>query len=139
MRNIFLEKSLAKCVGELVPDPFLKNENWAYLWTNYIKFFTVCFCCMPNWGLSKYIKTNLQTTCLYHILSFFKKQKEVWNQSPCLIFSIIFEEKYFSSYILLIDQVSSSDCLYIARYWALSVLFVNQFVMSWILKLTWSF
>ena len=47
---------------------------------------------MPSWGLSKYIKTKLQTTCFYLMWSFNKKQKEVWNQSPALIFCIIFEE-----------------------------------------------
>ena len=29
---IFLEKSYLKCGVELVPDPFLKNQNSAYLW-----------------------------------------------------------------------------------------------------------
>ena len=33
MRNIFLEKSKS-VVEKLVPDPFLKNHNWAYLWIN---------------------------------------------------------------------------------------------------------
>ena len=27
MRNIFLEKSNTKCGGELLPDPFLKDQN----------------------------------------------------------------------------------------------------------------
>ena len=30
---------------------------------------------MVSWGLSKYIETNLQTTCFHLILSFFKKIK----------------------------------------------------------------
>ena len=30
-------------------------------------------------GYREYTETKLQTTCLYLILSFFKKQKEVWN------------------------------------------------------------
>ena len=25
------------------PDPFLKSQNWAYLWINILKFYTVCF------------------------------------------------------------------------------------------------
>ena len=61
---------------------------------------------MPSWGLSKYIETKLQITCFYLILSFFKKRKGVWNLSLCLIICIIFREKYFSSYTLLIAQVS---------------------------------
>ena len=35
MRNIVLEKSYLKYNEELYPDPFLKKQNWAYLW---IKF-----------------------------------------------------------------------------------------------------
>ena len=29
------------------------------------KFYTVCFYCMPNWGLSKYIETKLRVICFY--------------------------------------------------------------------------
>ena len=31
MENIFLEKLYTKCGGELVPGPFIKNQNEAYL------------------------------------------------------------------------------------------------------------
>ena len=43
-----------------------------------------------------------------------------------------FEEKCFSSYILLTDQFSLPDCLYFFRYWSTCVLqlFVNQVVTS---------
>ena len=27
IRNIFVEKSYTKCAGEVVPDPYLKNQN----------------------------------------------------------------------------------------------------------------
>ena len=51
-------------------------------------------------------------------------------------FLYLFEEKYFSCNILLIDQVSLSGCSYFVRYWAICLLqlFVNQVVTSWILK-----
>ena len=41
---------------------------------------------------------------------------------------MIFEEKYFSCYILLPDQILLSGCLYFVRYWAIRVLqfFVNK-------------
>ena len=94
---------------KLVPDPFLKNENWAYLWINSLRFYTVCFYCMPSWALLKHVETKLQITLFYLILNFFKKLKEVWDR---LIFRIIFEENYFSCYILLIHQVSLSGYLY---------------------------
>ena len=31
MRNIFLKSHTQSVVEKLVPDPFLKNENWAYI------------------------------------------------------------------------------------------------------------
>ena len=47
----------------------------------------------------------------------------------------------FSRYILLIDQISLSDCFYFLRYWTIKVLqlFVNQAVPSQNLKLILSF
>ena len=61
---------------KLVSDPFQKNENWAYLWINSLKWYVVCFYCMASWGLSKNIETKLQTTCFHLILRwvFFKKR-----------------------------------------------------------------
>ena len=67
MKKNFLEKSYIKYGGILFPDPFLKNQNWAYLWINNPKFYTACFYCIPTWGLSEYIETKLQTTCFYLI------------------------------------------------------------------------
>ena len=84
MRNFFLEKSYIKCSGEPIPRPFFKKSELS----NSLKFYTVCIYYMPNWGLSKCIETKLHTTCNCLIQSFIKKQKEVWNQSSCLIFSM---------------------------------------------------
>ena len=52
-----------------------------------------------------------------------------------------FSRKMFFSYILLTDQVSLSDCLYISRYWTTSVLqlFFNQAITSKNLRLTFIF
>ena len=54
---------------------------------------------------------------------------------------MISEENCLSCYILLTDQISLPSYLYFVRYWAMCVLelFVNQVVMSQILKLTLSF
>ena len=49
MKNISLEKSCTDhAVDILFPRPFLKNQNWAYLSINILKFYTVCFNCMPS-------------------------------------------------------------------------------------------
>ena len=89
MRNIFLEKLYTKCVGETVPRSFLKNQNCAFLWINSLKFYTVCFCCMSSWGLSKDIDTiwtdlnsSVNTfkrllTVKISVKSFYSKVKEI--------------------------------------------------------------
>ena len=141
MRNIFLEKSCTKCDWETSPRLLSKNLKFNISLDNSLKCYTVYFYCMASWRLSKYIETKLQTSWFHLILSFFIKWKEVWNQYPYLIFHIIFEENYFSCYILLIDQISLPGCLYFVRYWTICVLqlFANQVVTSWILKLNLSF
>ena len=45
------------------------------------------------------------------ICSIFIFQKRVWDYFLHQILCMIFQEKYFSCYILLADQISLSDCL----------------------------
>ena len=126
-------------VEKLFPDTFLKNYNWAYLWISSLKFHTVCFYCVPSWGLLKYIESKLQTTWFYLISSVFWKTGLELASLPH--FCMIFEEKYFSCYILLTDQISLSGCINFVRYWTVRVLqlFFNQVVTPLILKLTLCF
>ena len=51
-----------------------------------------------------------------------------------------FEEKYFSRYSLLIDQISLFDCLYFVKYWAMCVfqVFVNSEINHIFLMKTFS-
>ena len=65
--TFFLKNHSQNVVEKLLQDPFLKNQNWAYLWINSFKFYKVWFCCMPSWGLYKDIEIKLQTTCFYLI------------------------------------------------------------------------
>ena len=53
----------------------------------------------------------LNLCCRPFPLSSFKSflKKEVWNWSPCLIFDMIFEQEYFSCYILLTNAFISLD------------------------------
>ena len=44
--NIFYENHTQNVVEKLFPDPFLKNQNCAYLWIISLKFNTTCFYCM---------------------------------------------------------------------------------------------
>ena len=101
MRNIFLEKSYIKRGGETIPKPFFlkkKNEDWAYLKMISLKFYKVCFDCMPSWGLSKYNEIKLPNTCFYLI------RKRSGTSFPA---NISF------CYIQLTDKISLSGCVYL--------------------------
>ena len=105
MRHIFLKKLHTKCGREANSRGFYKKSKLSIyldqmseiLWS----FFIVC----SSRGLPKYIKTKVLVICSYPILSFLKKQKEVWNLSLYLISCMIFEEKYFSCYIILFSFI----------------------------------
>ena len=73
MRNTILEKSYAKSGGETSPRRFSGKLKLTVSLLNNLNFYTVCFYCIPNWGLSKYIETKLQATTFYFILRIFKK------------------------------------------------------------------
>ena len=45
-------------VEKPLPDPFLENQNSAYLWINSLKLYTTCFYYMPIWGLFQHIETE---------------------------------------------------------------------------------
>ena len=117
-----LKNRTQNVLEKLVPDPFLKNKNWAYLWINSWKFYTVCFYCMPSWGLSKYIETRLQTIYFYLILSNFKKIKRCLELVSLPYFLHNFSRKIFlllysinwSSFIVwlpLICEILGNMCL----------------------------
>ena len=55
MRNIFLEKSS--------PNSFYKNQNWAYRWTNILKWYK--FCCYMSKSSSKCPSVQVLTSCFY--------------------------------------------------------------------------
>ena len=128
--NIFPERSYTKYSGgKTIARLFYKKSKLDVSLDQYSNSFNVLVClyCIPSCGLSKYIEAKLQTKFFYLVENFFKKQKEVWNQCPCLIFFMIFEWKCLSCYILLTAQISLCGCLYLVRYWAIYglQLFVN--------------
>ena len=91
---------------------------------------------MASWVLSKYIEIKLKTRLLSSHIRLIQNKRGL---KPVSLphFRTIFEEKCFSWYILLIDQISLSNCLFFVRFWAILVsqLFANQVVTSWIFKL----
>ena len=70
-----MKKHTQNAIEKLFPDPFLKDQNWVYLYISSVIFHTVGCYCMPSWGLSKYIEIKQQTVCLYLKQSLFKETK----------------------------------------------------------------
>ena len=70
--TFFLKNHSPNVVEKIIPDSFLNNQNWAYVWINILKFYIVCFYCMSSWELSKYIYSKLQASYFNFKLSFFK-------------------------------------------------------------------
>ena len=130
MRNIFPERSCKQRCGESILRLFPKNQNWAYLWINSLKYYTVLQYYKVLYlvivyqivGYRKILKVPWRSLVFTSEKTFLKNKKEVWNYSPCLIFCIFFKEKYFPCYILLTDQIPLIGCLYFMRYWAICVL-----------------
>ena len=66
---------------------------------------------------NKFIKFQTVVTELCSILIFYKR-----SQFLHYILCMVFQEKYFSCYILLTDKISLSDCLQFFRYWTIFIL-----------------
>ena len=115
-----LTKSNVKAFDlEIIFNIFRQSSNYHTIKTNRIKFKTI------------YLE-------IYSISIF---QKRVWEQFLYHIIFMIFQQKCFSCYVLMTNQISKSNCVYFLRYQAIYVLqlFVNHSVTSQILKLTLSF
>ena len=62
-------------------------------------------------------------TCFYVISSHFLKEGDSTSLLVLLpYFCMIFQEMYFSCYILIPDQISLSGSLYFLKYWVICVL-----------------
>ena len=110
MRNIFLEKSYTKCDRENTPVPFSKKSKLSISLDQYSKFLLFCLNCLPSC-----LKLSYRPFALTHI----KLGLELFSLP---IFCMIFKENFFCCYILLLDQVLMSGCLYFLRCWAICVL-----------------
>ena len=104
-------------VEKLVPDPFIKKQNWKNLWNNSLKCFKVFFIVCLSRGLPKYIKTNVLTTCFYLIYHAFLKNKKKSRTSFPTSFLHDFWRKIFLTlcYIawLLLLEILGNMCIVI--------------------------
>ena len=118
IRDVFLEKPYTKSGGKTIPRSFSKKSKWACLWINSLKFYTLWFCCILSWGLSKDIETKLQTK-----LAFTSYKSVLKNKKR--------SRTRFSCYIILTDHISLSACFYFVTNWAVCVLQFFLFPRLW--------
>ena len=97
-------------VEKLFPDLLPKNQNWTYLWFSSLKFCTICFYCIPSWGLSKYIETSSRPLAFTSYKAFLKVKKKSGTRLSASFPAWFFEESYFPCHIPLTDQISLSGC-----------------------------
>ena len=127
-RNIFLQKLWRKWGREISSRPLIfwksliwGKSKWSVAYFQYISI-----------ALNLPYNKNEHKTLGYWVkdmLSFSFSEKGLLLHH---ILCTIFQEKWFSWYMQLTDQILSSDCFYFSRYWAICALqfFVNQAVMS---------
>ena len=126
MKTIFLEKSYTEYGEQTFQTLFWKikiaRTSGLLVWSFILFVFTV-YQVEDYWNILKLLRYAADRLLLPHI-KIFKKIKtrtslELVSQPH---FCIIFEEKYFSCCILLIDQLSLPGCPYFARYGAICLL-----------------
>ena len=117
-------------VERLVPDPFPKNWNWAYLWINSLKIlYSLCLLYVQALDYQNISKLRCWPHAFTSYKTFLKHKNWSITNLPT-VFCMNFGEKFFSHYILLTDQISLSDCLYFF------VILGNMCITSQNLKLT---
>ena len=114
LRNIFLENHTQNVVEKLFPDPFLKNQNWANLCVNSLKFYSVCFYCMLSWGLSKYIEINCKPLTFTSHKAFLKNKKRSGTSLPASFSAWLFKKNI---YLVIFYSLIKFDCLVAFTSW----------------------
>ena len=93
MRKYFLWK-ITKCEEKLFPDPFLKRQNWPYLWINSRKFYTVCFIVCQVEGYQNILKLSCRPI-VFTLCKALLENKERSRTSTPASFSLWFWRKKF--------------------------------------------
>ena len=95
-KNIFLGKSYTEYGGETSPRPFFKKSKLSICLDQQSKVLYSLYLLYTKLRANRNIlKLSCRSLALTSHKAFLKN-KQVWNQCPCLIFCMIFEEKYFS-------------------------------------------
>ena len=105
MRNTFLEISYLKLVEKLVSDPFIKNQNWAYLWINSLKYYEVCFYCMTkSRSINDFYKSFLKNKKRSGLVSLPHFLHDFWRKIFFLLYFI--KLRNFIGWLTLLLEIS---------------------------------
>ena len=131
MRNIFHEKSYTKCGGKASLRSYLKKSKLNIYLDQQSEILYRLFLLYVQVEIYKNIlKVRYWPFAFTLFEAFFTRQIEVWNQYPYLIFSLIFEDKYFSRCILSTHYISWPHCLQFLRCRGIFVLHCNYLFAS---------
>ena len=119
-RNIFLEKSYTKCGRETSHSLFFKKSKLSISQNQQPEFSYSLFLFYVQ---VKDCHNIMKLRCSAFAFTSYKAFLKNKNSLSASFFGMIFEEKHFSPYILLTDQISLPDCLYFLRYLATYVLY----------------
>ena len=88
-------------IEKLFPDSFLKNRNWAYLWINSVKFYTVFVIVCQVEGYQNILRLNFRPLTFTSYKPFLRNKRRSRSSLRDLFFAlflkknVIFEEKYY--------------------------------------------
>ena len=113
MRNIFLEKAYTKCGGNIFPDSFLRILNWAYFWTNSLKFLRVFYVRQVEGHQKNILKLSCRALAFTSYKEF-QKTKRSGTSLPAL-FSARFLKK--NIYLVIFYWLTIIHYLFVFTLW----------------------
>ena len=79
---LFLKNQSQNVVEKLFPDPFLKNQNWAYLWINSLKLYSFVFIVCQVEGYRNILKLSRRPLAITSYKAFLKNKKMSGTSLP---------------------------------------------------------
>ena len=116
MRNIFIGKLYAKFEEKLIPDPFLKNENWAYLSLD--QQFEILYNIFLRYIQVEDYRNILKLTCW--LLAFISYQAFLKNkkrsETNLLVFLSTLLLKNNISHVIFLLEILGNSCIVITYF-----------------------
>ena len=124
-------KSYAKWVNKLFLDPFLKNQNWTYLWVNSQSKVLYSLFSLQNDGYRNILKVNCKTLAFTSCKAFLTNKERFETRLPAS-FSAWFLKK--NTFLVIFYDLTKFYCLFSFKSWA-----VFQYVYcDYLLARLWS-